>query len=582
MNRLRALALLVLCLPASVRAQADTSATLARTPHFALSAALDARPGVFVYRFDAPGWPEVLSASGLPPSATTLALGGLPFEDLITGQARLDLVPLAWLDTLLVSASGQIEASFRPFDAPRPRTEARYLSGPDGFQSIEAVHAQSRRRRLFGQEGQLDALFGYTGRAADNEYPNSRLRRGRATWARLGFGTERFQAGVSNLHTRGTVGAPNGVVPPDPSDPNGIYDRFNASVRDTRARRQTIRNDTRLALRYGAASGELFRTFERLRYSGDSLLTSRAARYGFTAQVRGGGRAVFARGWWQHAGENSAVRGNRSWIEAAVRDTLGRAGVEVGVAAEGTIRPIARIDWRGEHAHFEVEARPLTRPVLLDSGYGPYGVPGEARTPYVISSRLGASRWLGGVRVSVEPFVSQTWAGYDLVESGRDTVRVVSRDVQRAGVVAGLGWRERSRRGLYARMQASFTASLSSEQVQDVPLAHADQQFGFRADLFQRDLRLDLSARLRAWSGFDGHVLHDPTGLLVLPQASVRVPASATLDVVAVGHVRVATLFVAYENVLSGTLLMPGNFQVPEHPLPERRLRFGVFWPMMD
>ena len=65
-----------------------------------------------------------------------------------------------------------------------------------------------------------------------------------------------------------------------------------------------------------------------------------------------------------------------------------------------------------------------------------------------------------------------------------------------------------------------------------------------------------------------------------LLQAMVMLLREAALVVLA--GVRSATLYVTYENLLSGTAVMPGTMLVPIYPLPEQRLRFGVFWPIFD
>ena len=84
--------------------------------------------------------------------------------------------------------------------------------------------------------------------------------------------------------------------------------------------------------------------------------------------------------------------------------------------------------------------------------------------------------------------------------------------------------------------------------------------------------------------------LHTPTGLLVLTRdqdmglypPGGRLPASVVVDFVAEGAVRTAVLFVAYENVASGTPLLSGNQTIPIYPLPAARLRFGVYWPISN
>ena len=103
------------------------------------------------------------------------------------------------------------------------------------------------------------------------------------------------------------------------------------------------------------------------------------------------------------------------------------------------------------------------------------------------------------------------------------------------------------------------------------------------------DLALDLSLRGRFWTEMRSRTLHAPTGLLVLPHEdddlfppSGFLPSSGMLDIVVEAGLRTATLFLAYENVLSGTQLLAGNLIVPVYQLHERRLRFGVFWPIKN
>lgn len=89
--------------------------------------------------------------------------------------------------------------------------------------------------------------------------------------------------------------------------------------------------------------------------------------------------------------------------------------------------------------------------------------------------------------------------------------------------------------------------------------------------------------RGRLWSSFRSRVLHTQTGLLaVSTSGGTPVESSAALDVVVTAGVRTATLFIVYENFLSGTSAIPGNLIVPVYPLAQRRLRFGVFWPIQN
>lgn len=582
-RRCAPLLLLFLLLPLVLRAQVDSArAVLARTPYFQPTTELDAQPGVFAYRFDAPGWPEALSLGGLPPPLTTLALGRLPFDDLITGTARYDLLPPAWLDTLYAEGAA-VQATLRPFDAPRPRTEGRYLSGPDGFQSIEAIHAQGRRRRVLGEDGVLRVVGGYAGRAADNEYDNSRLRRGRATLLRLSFDAPRTGIEIFNLHTRGTVGAPDGVRPVVASDPGSIYDRFNATVNDPTARRRTVRNDTGVRLRRDHASLLAYRTYERFEYTGgDSLARARAVRYGVAGILGGKQRALDVDAWWMHTGAGSATDGSLGRVTAVVRDTLGTLAVRAGIAYDGTLRPVGSLQLGTAPALLRVEAEMITPALMARHGFGEYVRGPSPASPYVLTATAQVQARRGAWQGTVRPFATLVTDGYDYRETRRDTLTVFGRDVRRAGVTVGAAWRGDAPRGLYATGQVTALVDLASPVSDDHPPLTSDNMVGLRATLFSADLALDLYARMQAWTAFDGRVLHDPTGVLALAETAQRVPASATLDLAAVMGVRGAMLFFIYENALSGTPLLRGNLLVPETPLPARRLRFGVFWPIFD
>jgi hypothetical protein len=58
--------------------------------------------------------------------------------------------------------------------------------------------------------------------------------------------------------------------------------------------------------------------------------------------------------------------------------------------------------------------------------------------------------------------------------------------------------------------------------------------------------------------------------------------ASSTIDLVFEGGIRGATVSLAYENLLSGTNVLIGNLIVPDYPLPQQRIRFGVRWPIKN
>ena len=136
-----------------------------------------------------------------------------------------------------------VDARLRPYDVPRPATELRYRKGAAGLQSIAATHAQRRLIRPFGREGLFRILIGYGGRAADGEYPGSRLRRERRVLGRLSFESGDLHVSVVNLHGRRQIGAHGGVTPRTGGGIESVYERFGARVTNERATRRSIRND---------------------------------------------------------------------------------------------------------------------------------------------------------------------------------------------------------------------------------------------------------------------------------------------------------------------------------------------------
>ncbi|NNE71778.1 MAG: hypothetical protein HKN29_15645, partial [Rhodothermales bacterium] len=165
----------------------------------------------------------------------------------------------------------------------------------------------------------------------------------------------------------------------------------------------------------------------------------------------------------------------------------------------------------------------------------------------------------------------------------------------RTSATGRLGLREFSRRGIYFWAEATTslyagdkdavgeTAELDGRLEEAVPELFGKAALGIRGILFQGDLDADLSIRARAWTEHLGLRFHPQTGLLGLPDPASRpIEQSMVLDLVAVAHIRTATLTVSLENFMSGTTLTPGNQLIPDYPYPERRLRFSVFWPILD
>jgi len=108
-------------------------------------------------------------------------------------------------------------------------------------------------------------------------------------------------------------------------------------------------------------------------------------------------------------------------------------------------------------------------------------------------------------------------------------------------------------------------------------------RIGVRARMFTGDLDLNAYVRARYWGEMGGLRLHTPTGLLVLPEnASETLKANWLIDFVAEAGVRGAIIYLSYENAFAGTSTQVGNLIIPDYPIPQQRLRFGVYWPIFN
>lgn len=593
-----------------------------RRPVLEATALLRDVPGTFVYAFGTAGWPEGWSPFGLPPHQVALLLNGVPFHDLLTGRPHYDLVPLAYVGPLRLEAGRlhapvAVHASLRAFDNPRPLTELRYLRGGEGLQSIDAFHMQRRRLSLFGQPGTIQIVGAYSGRAADGAYPGSRLDGARQTMALLRYEQPRWSAEVMNLHTRWRVGAHGGVIPSPADDYDTIYRTTLADVLHPEAERRTVRNDlaatVRVRLWPGRAApltGTAYWTRETFRYR-DALdtLSVPLDRFGVRVyQDLGAGPhrlRLRLEGWFDVPGRSPAVpdRPGRGRLHAAVTDSLQLGGavllLEGGVHAYGgTIQPGAAVRWSRPAGSARVFASGtlagMPDPWIVTSGFGGYVQP-AAGVPAARTALAGAGVALRSraLDATVFGFVGASTDPHDLFATARtDTVEVLvaTTPVYRVGAAADLGWRRTAGRGFYATVQPAVVRLLNAgaspihdRLAESLPAAYVRGRLGLRYLLFRGDLDLDLSLRGHAWTSLRSRTLQPQTGLLVLPPAGSRTfGPSGTLDVLALAGVRTATFFLAYENILSGTALMPGTLLVPDYPLPARRMRFGVYWPITD
>jgi len=602
----------------------DTVLALSTAPD--VTGILATVPASFIYEFGAFGWPDGWSPYGLNPHRIGLLLNGLPFDDPVTGRPRYDMLPMAFLEPLTMRASRlgtplALQATLRPFDAPQPLTELTYRTSNTGLQSVMGVHAQQRLRSLFGKPGVVSALFGYGGHAADGEYPGSRLRRMRQVWGRLRYTQARWSLEVNNLHNRRYVGAHGGVQPQPGLPFESIYTRIGADVRNPNARRQTIRNDLALTARarlWSSAeplTASAYWTAQTFRYinSNQDSLDAKTNRFGGRVQqdLRHGPHAIrlLVEGWTdrlRHSRQSAlpdSLGLSRSQLHAIVRDAFRSGTFDATLEGGLHITDAAtvpggsvRLGWQPGAVRLFGEASVAGQPVswIEEHGFGRF-LTGADDIPNgrVVQGRIGFAARLGPVDVTGFGFAHEVTQPLDLYETSVTdsvAVRVARSPFRRAGVGGDIGWRRDAQRGFYLTAQPTLVQFLNDTDSPEhfrvrasLPRFFAHGQFGARYQLFNGDLDLDIALQGRFWTEFRSRLLHPPTGLLIVPPADARVfGPSGVLDVVIKGGIRTATVFVAFDNVLSGTQVQVGTLIVPTYPLPERRFRFGIYWPIQN
>ncbi|MDX1428888.1 MAG: hypothetical protein R3282_01320 [Rhodothermales bacterium] len=588
---------------------------------FELTELLKEQPGSFLFDFSTYGWPHVWSPFGITQQNVGVVWNGVEMSDLFTGRARYEAVPLGASVAPTVSYGHRsrlstIVAATRPYEqSAQPTTEFQYQAG-GGLQKITALHSQSRRISI-GSDGLLNLVFWYRGEGSTGEYPGSRLRRGRQVYGRLLYSRPKWSLEISDVNTRHPLQAQGGVIERVPGDFNSIYQRLGAQVVDEFARRRTFRNDLfGRWIRDTGSTGELSltagRTSESLQFRrpGDTLEVASARSFGDLRQHLRFGKNLLSIG-----AEGSVTRSearsdtlafgsvvDRRLMLSATHSYAGewvqaRLSGGMDVRSEGSA-PVAgltvNVAFGTAHIALNAATRPEAATVMELVGFGPFlTVSGDRELGRVhhVSGKIGFEA--GPVDLALIGSVTSSDSWREMFTTATDdSVRLrpgAGRlTVTSAGVEAGL--RRNARRGFYlvaAPTLFSVGNAAGSSDLErfsaSLPEFYAVGRLGARYLLFHGDLDLNIFVRGRFWSDFRSRTLHTPTGLLALPTAGSRpVESSAALDIVLEGGVRVATLFVAYENLLSGTNAVPGNLLVPVYPLAEQRLRFGVFWPISN
>ena len=578
----------------SFRAVEDTVSRAVLTAHHDITRALSQLPGSFAYDFNTFAWPAAWSIHGLSPHSVQLYFGPVPFDDLLTGRSRYDLLPTALLrvpeaDAGLSGGGIGIQTELRTVNAALPVTQLHYQAGDHKLQRVTALHAQ-QRNRLFDRTGRLQGVFAYGGASDAGDYPGSRLRRQRQLLLRTRYQRITWSLELLYLHNQRRLGAHSGVLGAE----DVRYNRLIAGVIGQNRTRRTVRNDFLSTFRTGFVTATVYLSTQTNRYE-DAGASARRFGGSVTRDFDFDRNRLRLRvkAYTQRVPMGSALPEGRqvSLMEFQVTDSLQlRAGVlfaQAGLRNQaGNWSPLGRLQWGASIAAFDprIEVTYSTMPTPA-SGWGKYLVSKVTGTGRVVRVHTGIGLRMGRFRITPYGFMSDARDVPDYREITIDSVHVVQDTYTAFGGGIGLSLAADPSRGVYAAVNSGFieTGRTGYDAERILPKWTLSWQLGFRAVLFTGDLRLDMSIRGRSWTAMRSRTLHAPTGLLVIP-SSERIPvkASYTLDLVVEGGIRTATVYVLYENMTSGTGLMAGNELVADYPLPAGQLRFGVYWPIMN
>lgn len=606
-----------------VAGEAISDTLPARHPAMDAVGMLGEMAGSFVYDFAIAGWPDGWSPFALSPNNTGLSFNGIPFDDAVTGRPAYELLPLSLLQPLRLQGDRYgvpmtVNSQLLPFDAGRPVTQVRYGTTSNGLQSVMVVHNQLRRIPLKQQVGIFGFTLGYGGHGGNGEYPGSQLAGARQLVARIRYGHPLGSIELLNLNNRRRLGAHGGVEPVG-SVFETIYNRFNPQVINADAIRQELRNDLGLTIRSKllpaidepfSASG--YWTATTFRYINGDTLQARTGRLGYSLQqpvaVASQRFVVNLEGWREQLRKDSPSLPDslgivRNALHASMMMQFDMKGFKLDIQpglhrndketfAGGRLR-LAKtsgfLGFYGEATHAG-DARSWVETYGWGQDIRPLSDAPDTRTSIL---QAGLKITAGAFDIGLSGFVQRStdWVDY-FKDTDTDTLRVLALDgaIQWQGATLDLGFRRDAARGFYLTATPTFyqmnnaNASAGHRALSgSMPELFVQGRMGLRYLLFQGDLDMDLYGQGRLWSTFRSRTLHAQTGLLVLRGDGVRdVDGSAALDIVLEAGVRTAKIFIAFENLLSGTTLVLGNMLVPTYPLPQRRFRFGVYWPIQD
>ena len=575
------------------------------------------RPEAFGYALGAPGRTAGVSLDGTDPDALGLSLDGRSLNDVITDAPRLDLVPLGALGPVRRGGPGwghgvALDAELRAFRLQVPITELRYLGGQDGIRHASGTHAQTRRAPKFvggGEGARLTATFHAASRASAGPLAGATLRHadalGRLLLTRPGLTAE---AGV--LYADRTEGARAGVVS-DVAALDGVFEFETATPREAGALRRTLRTEGWLRARVPVSARPLelgvSGVVQRLLYTSSAQPTVRVhgrrlASFAQQPVTAGAHRlALRADAAFDAAPDTAsgafAGAGSRLSLHVAASDSLrlGRAVVTLGAGAHR----VGEEAWPSAQARAELGAAwagvrlgGRARPRVAATGLSRILASADAPTTRTILADAGAQLQRGDWRIGVRAFAQAERDGWHLAARTDSTFAYESLPtLTQGGLSAALGWRESTRRGLYASAQATARA-LSGDGTRAridraLPRGWGTVRVGVRAeDVGDGVLDLDLAAVGRGWSGFSSRLVDPATGLLVLPVAGLplgaSLPARGTVGLEATATFSAQTsLFIRYDHAL-GDRLYDGAIVTQGEPLVPQVLRFGVFWALLN
>ena len=596
----------------------DATPALARPPRPL------AAPSAFAYALGAPGRVAGVSLDGQAPDAPALTLDGRPYADPFTDAPRLDLLPLALVGPVRLAdgARGRATAlsvGTRDLRVAVPVTELRYHGGQSGLLHASGSHAQTRRPPAFLRGGSDDArltlTFHAATRGADGALAGARLRHtdalGRLLLTRPGLAAE-----VGVVYADRTEGARRGVVPDAPGL-DGVFSFDTATPLESGAERRSTRTEgwARARVPVLAAPAELGASVgvHRTAYAGGGapvrLLGARATA--FAEQPLAAGRhrlALRVEGVYDRApvqdttaasgGDLSGV-GSRLGVHVTATDSLAVGPVRLALGAgvhrvggeawpSASVRAGSGAAWVGARLGGRAVSRLEQTGLARVLAVGP-----DAPTTRTLAADAGLALAAGDWRLVLTAFASAERDGRHWVATGDAVLAYTVASMTQGGGGAVVGWRERTRRGLYARVDAHARALAGPDTDvlrrldRALPRVWGGARVGLRAEgVGDGVLDLDLAAVGHAWSAFRSRLVEPTTGVLALPRPGadlgLELPARGTLGLEATATFSTrASLFVRYDHALGGRLY-DGAIVTQGEPLVPEVLRFGVFWALLN